>query len=224
MSGRMTGFLVLLRGPKKEIMYNTVFYTHLITVNLFLLIYLIKTVLLVANKEESLVKFTRVTKVPEMIISVLFLISGVYMLTQIPEIKSMMIIKIIAVLASIPLAVVGFKKRKKALAVISLLLIVAAYGLAEMSKKHPETVKDAVNEVKAAVDGKEIYNANCAKCHGEDGKLGLMGSKDLTESTMDVNARIDIIKNGKGAMSGFNGILSEEQVNAVSVFLESLKK
>ncbi|MDQ3048416.1 MAG: cytochrome c [Bacteroidota bacterium] len=205
-------------------MYNTVFYTHLITVNLFLLIYLIKTVLLVANKEESLVKFTRVTKVPEMIISVLFLISGVYMLTQIPEIKSMMIIKIIAVLASIPLAVVGFKKRKKALAVISLLLIVAAYGLAEMSKKHPETVKDAVNEVKAAVDGKEIYNANCAKCHGEDGKLGLMGSKDLTESTMDVNARIDIIKNGKGAMSGFNGILSEEQVNAVSVFLESLKK
>ncbi len=205
-------------------MYKSFFITHLVTVNLFLLIYLIKTVLLVANKEVSLVKFTKITKVPERIISVLFLISGVYMLTQIPEIKTMMIIKIVAVLASIPLAVVGFKKRKKALAVISLLLIVAAYGLAEMSKKHPETVKDAVNEVKAVVDGKDIYTANCTKCHGDDGKLGLMGSKDLTQSTMDVNARIDIIKNGKGAMSGFNGILSEEQVNAVAVFLETLKK
>jgi uncharacterized membrane protein SirB2 len=124
-------------------MYKGLFYTHLISVNLFLLIYLVKTILLVANKEEALTKLTKGVKVPEMIISVLFLITGVYMLTQLPAINTLLIIKIIAVFASIPLAVIGFKKKKKALAVVSFVLIVAAYGLAEMSKKRGAKV-DAV--------------------------------------------------------------------------------
>ena len=69
-------------------------HTHLLTVILFLLIYLIKTFLLLTNKNENLEKFTKVVKVPEMIISTLFLGTGIYLLTQIPEIKSLLIIKI----------------------------------------------------------------------------------------------------------------------------------
>ena len=91
-------------------MYKTIFYSHLVSVILFLLIYFIKTVLLLANKNEGLAKFTKTVKVPEMIISTLFLLTGIYMLTQIPEIKTLMIIKIIVVLAAIPLAIIGFKK------------------------------------------------------------------------------------------------------------------
>lgn len=88
-------------------------HTHILSVILFLAIYLIKTVLLLMNKNEALAKFTKVVKVPEMIISTLFLATGVYMLTQVPEIKSLLIIKIVAVVASIPLAIIGFKNKTK---------------------------------------------------------------------------------------------------------------
>jgi mono/diheme cytochrome c family protein len=201
-------------------MYKAIFYTHLVSVNLFLLIYLVKTILLLANKNESLAKFTKTVKVPEMIISTLFLLTGIYMLTQIPEIKTLMIIKLIAVFVSIPLAVIGFKKKNKALAVVAFLLIVAAYGLAEMSKKQKTA---AVEIPTTSINGQEIYTANCAKCHGDDGKLGLMGSPDLTASTKNSIEKMEIIKNGKGAMASFSGQLNDEQIKAVAEFTETLK-
>ncbi|HLC83198.1 MAG TPA: c-type cytochrome [Bacteroidia bacterium] len=197
-------------------------HTHLLTVILFLTIYLIKTVLLLMNKEEALAKFSKGFKVPEMIISVLFLGTGIYMMTQLPEIKSLLIIKISAVFLSIPLAVVGFKKKNKILAVASLLLIIGAYGLAEMSKKQKSKSMEAITE--SDVNGHELYTASCVKCHGEDGKLNLLGAKDLTLSTMDLNTRIEIIKNGKNAMTPFSGMLNEEQIKAVAEYTEELKK
>jgi mono/diheme cytochrome c family protein len=198
-------------------------HTHILTVILFLLIYLIKTILLLANKQESLAKFTKKVKVPEMIISTLFLVTGIYMMVQLPEIKSLLIVKIAAVLISIPLAVIGFKKQKKALAVISLLLLITAYGLAEMSKKQKSKAME--NIVETNIDGKELYNASCKTCHGEDGKLGLMGAKDITQSSMDLNARIEIITNGKTGtgMNAFKGMLTEEQIKAVAAYTETLK-
>jgi len=209
-------------------MYKGIFYTHLISVNLFLLIYIVKTILLLANNDNGLAKFTKATRILEMIISTLFLITGIYMLTQIPEIKSLLVIKIIAVLASIPLAVVGFKKKNKALAVISLVLIFGAYGLAEMSKKQKsaEAITPVADPaVATSMQGQEIYSANCAKCHGDDGKLGLTGATDLSASTLDVNAKVEIVKNGKdGTMPGFAGTLSDEQIGAVVGYVETLKK
>lgn len=203
-------------------METAVRHTHLLSVILFLLIYLIKTTLLLANKEDGLAKFTKVIKIPEMIVSTLFLVTGVYMLTQIPEIKSMMIIKIIIVLASIPLAVIGFKKKNKVLASVSLLLIIGAYGLAEMSKKQKS--KSMENIGATTINAQELYSASCARCHGDDGKLGLLDASDLTASAMDVSARIEIIKNGKGAMTPFNEVLTDEQIKAVAEYSEGLKK
>lgn len=210
-------------------MFKGIFYTHLISVNLFLLIYLVKTIMLLANKNEGLAKFTKTFRVPEMIISTLFLLSGIYMLIEIPEIKSLLIIKIVAVFASIPLAVIGFKKGNKALAVLSLVLIIAAYGLAEMSKKQKsETAGTDMEATSAAnsvaVNGQEIYTQNCAKCHGDDGKAGVMGATDLSISAMDANTKLITVKAGKGAMTPFEGILSDEQIGAVVGYVETLKK
>ncbi len=209
-------------------MYKTIFLTHLISVNAFLLIYIVKTILLLGNKEAALARFTKMVKVLEMIISTAFLLTGIYMLTQIPDVNTLLIIKMIAVLASIPLAVVGFKRKNKALAVISLLLIIAAYGLAEMSKKHGAKkelpVEPGAEKVANVIDGKAIFQSNCISCHGADGKLGLMGSPDLSASTLDVNAKIVIIKEGKGAMQPFEGRLTEEEINAVVTYSETLKK
>ncbi|MBA3971334.1 MAG: SirB2 family protein [Bacteroidetes bacterium] len=197
-------------------------HTHLLTVILFLAIYLIKTTLLLADKKTTLETFTKAVKVPEMIISTLFLVTGIYMLTIVPEIKTLMIIKIIAVLISIPLAVIGFKKQKKLLAVASLLLLIGAYGLAEMSKKQKSAAMTTITATN--INGEELYIASCANCHGTDGKLGLMGSKDLSQSTMDLDSRINIIKNGKNAMVPFVGQLTDVQIKTVAVYIESLKK
>ena len=213
-------------------MYKGIFYTHLISVNLFLLIYLIKTVLLLTNKEEGLAKFTKGVKVPEMIVSALFLLTGIYMITQIPVINTLLIIKLVLVFASIPIAIIGFKKKKKALAVISFVFILAAYGLAEMSKKHPaapepaETITSSPvdGQVPKVIDGKTVFEANCTTCHGEDGQLGLLGSPNLTTSSLDINSKVEIIRNGKGAMQPFGGVLTDEQIQAVATYVESLKK
>lgn len=206
-------------------MYKGIFYTHLISVNLFLLIYLIKTIMLLANKNEALAKFTKVVKVPEMIISTLFLLTGIYMLTQIPSISTLLIVKIIIVFASIPLAVIGFKKGNKVLAVISLLMIISAYGIAEMSKKIKSKATDAQTTTTSAVaDGHDIFMANCTSCHGADGKLNAMGSPDLSVSSMDLNSRIELIKNGSPLMNGFKEQLNDEQIKAVAEYTESLKK
>ncbi len=197
-------------------------HTHVLSVILFLAIYLIKTVLLLMNKKDALAKFTKGVKVPEMIISTLFLATGVYMLTQVPEIKSLLIIKIVAVVISIPLAIIGFKKQNKALAVVSLLLIITAYGLAEMSKKQKSKSMEAISD--NTLNGQKLYNASCTSCHGVDGKLNLMGAKDLSLSILDTSARIEIIKNGKNAMSSFGAMLTEEQIKAVAAYTETLKK
>jgi len=196
-------------------------HTHLLSVILFLLIYVIKTFLLLANKNEGLAKFAKIVKVPEMIISTLFLATGIYMLMQVPEIKSLLIIKIVAVMLSIPIAIIGFKKKNKGLAVLALLLIIGAYGMAEMSKK--QKTKALAGISKSNLNGKELYEAACISCHGADGKLGVLGAGNLSESTMDLTARIELIKKGKAAMTPFEGILTEEQISAVAEYSITLK-
>src|ERR1044072_7359060 len=99
-------------------MYKAFLHTHWLVVTLFFLIYVIKTVLLLSNRQDLLQKFTNVSKVPEMIVSALFLITGIYLMTQLPVIKPAMWVKIGLVLASIPVAVVGFKKGNKILAAL----------------------------------------------------------------------------------------------------------
>lgn len=196
-------------------------HTHLLAVVLFLLIYLVKTYLLLTDKKESLDKITKALKVPEMIISALFLGTGIYLLTQIPEIKSLMIIKLVAVFTSIPLAIIGFKKQNKVLAAVALLLLISAYGLAEMSKKQKTKAMEAVTE--STINGKDLYDISCTPCHGTDGKLGKLGATDLSASMLDQAGRIEIIRNGKGAMTPFEGALSTEQIEAVATYIESLK-
>jgi mono/diheme cytochrome c family protein len=73
-------------------------------------------------------------------------------------------------------------------------------------------------------DGKAIYAAKCASCHGADGTEGLMGAKNLQTSTLDHASVVAIISNGKGAMKAYSGELNAEQIEAVAKYAESLRK
>ena len=194
--------------------------THFIVVTIFFLIYLVKTLLLLANKNEVLQSFSKKVKVLEMIVSFLFLATGVYLMFQLPEIKPMLIIKITIVFLSIPLAVIGFKKGNKGLATLSFILILAAFGMGEMMKKKTAVVTEAAVNTDGSINAHEIYTANCAKCHGEDGKAGITGASDLSATQLSNDSISSIIVNGRKTMPKIEG-LTPEQTQAIAAYINT---
>ena len=208
-------YLLILKNKNKNIMATGMLHSHTLFVVLFTLIYLIKTILLLSDKDELLEKFKKKTKVLEMIVSFGFLATGIYLMTRLPEINMFLIIKIILVLASIPLAVVGYKKKNKVLATLSFFLIIVAFGLAQKSKN-----EKAGHEI-AAVSGKEIFEEKCTLCHGSNGKLGVSGAKDLSVSVLDHKNMVTVITDGKNTMASYKAVLTIEQIEAVANYIES---
>lgn len=206
-------------------MNTGILHTHYLVVILFFLIYLIKTILLLSNKNDLLTTFNKKTKVAEMIISTLFLLTGIYLTTQLPfggKYDYLFFIKIAMVFTSIPVAIIGFKKQNKILAALSLLLITGAFGLGEAYHKKKGIAKDVSTTEIAATDGKALYEINCKLCHGSDGKLGASGAKDLAITELDVTSIKEIILNGKGVMPASQ--VNEEQAEAIAEYVnENLK-
>ena len=206
-------------------MFTGMLHTHKLVVILFLLQYLIKTILLLMNKTEALQNYTKKTKVPEMIVSTLFLATGIYLAMNSGINGNWLWVKLIAVFASIPIAVVAFKKMNKGLAVLSLLLIIYAYGVSET---HSPVFKKSHNDnefanVSPELLGKAIYDSKCVNCHGSDGKSGLSGSKDLTLSVLTHEEKINTISAGKNAMKAYKDQLTVEQIVSVADYIETLK-
>jgi len=205
-------------------MYKGFLHTHYLVVTLFLLIYLIKTILLLSNRNDLLATFTKKVKVFEMIVSSLFLVTGIYLSTQLPlgnKYDYLFYIKIAMVLAAIPIAIIGFKRSNKILAALSLLLITGSFGIAEAYTKRKSTPKDSGVQI-AATDGKAQYEKNCASCHGTDGKLGLSGAMDLTITKLDVKSISEIILKGRGAMLPI--AVTEEEAKSISDYVEGTIK
>ena len=190
--------------------------THKVAVIIFLLHYVIKTFLLLINKPEALKKYTAGTKVLEMIISVLFLFTGVWLMVEKGSPSTLQIIKFTLVALSIPIAIVGFKKSNKAMAVTALLFIIGAYGLAEVNKKQQTKVD------KSAMAGSEIYAKNCVSCHGEDGKKGFSGASDLSKSVLSADEAKAVISNGRNGMPAIK--MEAVQLDSVTAYIQQLKK
>jgi mono/diheme cytochrome c family protein len=206
-------------------MYTGILHTHVLSVGLFLVLYLVKTFLLVTGKEEALEKVTKITKHPERLISVLFLATGIYLLMNSGNVTSLVYIKIAMVFASIPLAVIGFKRKKSILAIMSVVLLLLSYGLAEMNGKRgasmnkPEQDLSQANEAEV---GKALYENYCQNCHGPNGDAGLSGAKNLRVTMLSAEEQANIISNGKGVMPGFKNLNSNE-VQAIVKHVQGLK-
>lgn len=201
-------------------MYTGILHTHTLVVSLFLLIYLVKTILLVSGKNDQLQSFSKKIRIPEIVVSVLFFATGIYLTVMTGNSGTWLWVKLAAVLISIPLAVIGFKRFNKNLALLSLILLIYAYGISET--KSPFFKKE--NTTVASVDGKLIYESKCISCHGADGKLGMSGSKDLSLSQLKPEEKINLITNGKNAMMAYKNDLNEGQIKAVAEYTETFKK
>ncbi len=206
-------------------MFTGMLHTHTLAVMLFLVLYLVKTTLLVTGMNDALDKFSAKTKVAEMIISTLFLLTGIYLAFNSGQLGSWFWIKLIAVFSSIPLAIVAFKRKRKPLALLALIFLVYSYGISET--KSPFFKKEAAGDFSGLSGielGKKVFESNCIGCHGSDGKLGLSGAKDLTLSQLSFDEQLEVVRKGKNTMMAYEKLLNEEQIQAVTEFVHSLKQ
>ncbi|MFQ5618246.1 MAG: c-type cytochrome [Rhodospirillales bacterium] len=75
--------------------------------------------------------------------------------------------------------------------------------------------------------GQTVYKANCANCHGIDGRPVLPGTPDLTRGAglmAPDSALVPIMKTGKGLMPGFEYILSEKDILNVLAYTRTLQR
>jgi mono/diheme cytochrome c family protein len=159
-----------------------------------------------------------------MIISALFLITGVWLFFLLGGIKMFHIIKLVFVFTAIPMAVIGFKKHKKGLALLSLILIIGAYGMGEMSKNKPFIPAKVVLSGDSASPGAMLYQANCAFCHGKDGSKQYRAATDLRRSTSNESVIQMMIKDGsKGKMPAYKETLSDAEISDISLYVFSLR-
>lgn len=208
-------------------MHTGMMHTHILSVVLFMIIYFVKAYYLLTDRKDGLEKWSKWTKIPEMVISTLFLATGIYLATQAGELGSWFYVKIAAVIGSIPLAIVGVKKENKVAMTASIVLLIYAFGVARtrsITFTNPTISGVETDPGSSAYDikahGQAVYIMHCQRCHGEDGKAGLQGASDLTASTMDYQQRLTIITMGKVIMPSFQNTLKEEERNAVVVFLD----
>ncbi|HEV7966519.1 MAG TPA: cytochrome c [Candidatus Acidoferrales bacterium] len=84
----------------------------------------------------------------------------------------------------------------------------------------------------AQSDGRKLYDANCAKCHGPDGSGNTavgkaVGAKDLrsAEANKLTNAEIYMqMDQGKGNMPPFGGTLNKAQMNSLIPIVREFSK
>lgn len=209
-------------------MYTGLKHLHLLTVILFLLSLIIKTILLFRNK-ESFIAFKRKTKFPEMAVTIIFLLTGIVMITlKEGQFSNFLWIKIALIVVSIPVAIIAFKKQFKYLALIGTLLFFIVYGLAEMSAKKPYINTNMSNlefevELGSAQHGMVLYQNNCIVCHGKQGDKGLGGATNLQTSTLADKEVKEVILNGRKNMPSYQSVLNEQEVEALKCYLLTLR-
>jgi mono/diheme cytochrome c family protein len=75
----------------------------------------------------------------------------------------------------------------------------------------------------SAPEGRGLYEANCARCHGMDGTKGKWGARDLSQSRMIDPAIVAQIRSGKGIMPAFGSKLSEQEITEVLGYVKTLR-
>ncbi len=209
-------------------MYTGILHIHAIVVLFFVLIYLVKTVLLLFDKDELMAAFVKRTKVLEIVVSTLFLLTGIYLFIYTGNKVTLLYVKLALVLIVIPLAVVGFKRKNKLLASLAFVVILLIYGSGEMIKRSatkavlPNIAGASAESAPSLEGGKALYLTYCTVCHGENGDAMLNGSKNLQLTELSDADIVAMILKGKGAMPAFKK-LNENQAASITLYVRELK-
>ena len=76
----------------------------------------------------------------------------------------------------------------------------------------------------AKAQGGILYQANCGFCHGQDGSKAYRSAIDLRSSTLDETMVQLVIREGsKGKMPKYKGVLTDTEIAAVAMYVQSLR-
>lgn len=110
------------------------------------------------------------------------------------------------------------KKYTIIIAVLLSIFMIACGG--ETSK--PNTSSPSAQKANAP-DGKKLYKTYCITCHGIYGDSQINNAKNFKESTLTLEERILVIKNGRNTMQAFGAIMSDEKIKAVAEYTMTFK-
>lgn len=112
---------------------------------------------------------------------------------------------------------------KKSFIFLAVAAFIYACGGSE-AEESSSAANTASAEPKTEVDGAKIYKQYCVACHGLYGDMGASGAFNLKESTLSLEERIQVITNGRNAMTPFKSLLSEEKIKAVAEYTMTLSE
>ncbi len=72
--------------------------------------------------------------------------------------------------------------------------------------------------------GREVYMRECVACHGAAGEGAMPGLPNFAESQTlfkTDDALMGIIRDGRGIMPGFGGLVTDEEIRDVTAYLRS---
>lgn len=202
-------------------MYSGLKHLHILLILPFVISVLIKAILLITNSDQF-DGYRKNTKVPEMVITMLFLVTGIIMISMRGGgLHYFFYIKLTVIAAATILAIIGFKKKNKILGLISTVLFILTIGLA---LKSGNNMKEVHVDIPATDPnyGKALYDANCATCHGVGGAKQLGKAADLTATEMTALQIGYIITDGLESMNAFKTLDSVE-VKAIGDYALTLK-
>lgn len=119
-------------------------------------------------------------------------------------------------------------KRQAACALVLTLVLVAVQRLAaaDLSCSQPQTNNSATTPSVSAAEleqtGRKLFGQNCAHCHGEDAR-GDEGPSLHNLKLSDTTVARRIKEGIKGEMPKFREKFSDREVQAIIVFIRSLK-
>ena len=209
--------------------FSLVKHIHIITATLFLLFLLFKSTLLLLNKNDTLKKIKKYILVPDILIQTGFLTSGLALVfmgsSLVNSQPAWFHIKMTAVIIGVILAIIAFKKNSKLLVVVSLFVFVMIYGYTEMiASKHKKGMSSDNIKKTVALTGKLLYSQYCNSCHGDNGKKGLSGAKDLSVSKLSAEESLIVISEGRNNMIAYQNQLSKEQIELVNNYIQGFKQ
>lgn len=72
--------------------------------------------------------------------------------------------------------------------------------------------------------GQQLYESKCVTCHGPGGAAGISNAANLHTSTLDSNAIIQVVTNGRNGMPSFKNSCSEEEIHKIASYVYTLRK
>ncbi len=112
--------------------YIAIKHTHMAFAILYFVIFNVKGLLFLFSEREKYLSYKSKTIAVEMLLSVLFLLSGIHLLIQkgMGNMPGIFHLKLTLVILSIPLGIVGFKKENKVLVSLSMACILSVLLIA----------------------------------------------------------------------------------------------